>query len=72
LSDEDSADEDSGGLIDNLSGRQLFGSAEVKFRKRRVGVNYEFRSLKASKNRKQEEGYLETLQSDVFSNMNFD
>ena len=28
LSEEDSTDEDSGGLIDNLSGRQLSGSAD--------------------------------------------
>lgn len=31
LTDEDSADEDSGGTIDNLSGRQLRARAEVKF-----------------------------------------
>ena len=30
-SDEDSADEDSGGLIDNLAGRQLRAEAEVVF-----------------------------------------
>lgn len=29
LSDEDSADEDSGGLLDNLSGKQLLANAEV-------------------------------------------
>ncbi|KAK5648228.1 hypothetical protein RI129_003120 [Pyrocoelia pectoralis] len=29
LSDEDSADEDSGGLLDNLSGKQLLANAEI-------------------------------------------
>ncbi|XP_046408944.1 piggyBac transposable element-derived protein 3-like [Ischnura elegans] len=33
LSDEDSADEDSGGKVDNLSGRQLRANAEVVVRK---------------------------------------
>ena len=33
-SDEDSADEDVGGLMDNLSGRQLRSRAEVVFRDR--------------------------------------
>lgn len=31
LTDEDSAEEDEGGLIDNLSGRQLLADAEIKF-----------------------------------------
>ncbi|KAL3278050.1 hypothetical protein HHI36_013395 [Cryptolaemus montrouzieri] len=31
LTDEDSGDEDAGGMIDNLSGRQLRTRAEVKF-----------------------------------------
>ncbi|KAL3289116.1 hypothetical protein HHI36_003556 [Cryptolaemus montrouzieri] len=31
LTDEDSGDEDAGGMIDNLSGRQLQARAEVKF-----------------------------------------
>lgn len=30
LTDEDSAGEDEGGLVDNLSGRQLMASAEIK------------------------------------------
>lgn len=31
LTDEDSADEDNGGLLDNLSGRQLVSDAEIRF-----------------------------------------
>ena len=31
LTDEDSADEDDSGLVDNLSGRQLAANAEVVF-----------------------------------------
>ena len=31
LTDEDSADEDDSGLVDNLSGRQLTGNAEAVF-----------------------------------------
>ena len=31
-SDEDSANEDEGGLVDNLTGRQLLANAEISFK----------------------------------------
>ncbi len=38
LTDEDSGDEDSGGLVDNLSGKQLLATAEIRFNQSNNGL----------------------------------
>ncbi|KAL3281397.1 hypothetical protein HHI36_004606 [Cryptolaemus montrouzieri] len=69
LTDEDSGDEDAGGMIDNLSGRQLRARAEVKFANHvsdieetvapTVDVPASTRSTKCKKNYSWVEGDLE-------------
>lgn len=73
LKDEDSADEDEGGLIDNLTARQLTSDAEIVLRNNiRLGEIFEVSEYAKNRKRTWIEGDLQNIPYDKFATESYE
>ncbi|XP_057667202.1 piggyBac transposable element-derived protein 2-like [Diorhabda carinulata] len=72
ISEEDSADEDEGGLLDNLGGRQLAADAKIRLVGRKYEIDKSVLGFVPTSKRKWIEGDLFSQPTDAFGKFSYD